>query len=414
MERLSKDSFYTGYVFAGPRDEYRNTYGYRTIYFGKNMMPWLLLDCDEEATLFGREKEKALLLSKYSLCNLQHYEEPFLKEMSWMDSEIRRWLNYEFMKENFDEIDQKAILQTSISTTEQWHSLEGVKMDTQWEVDDKLFLLSEAELNKYFPGYENKLCRRIAKGNRMELLHYWNNKAWWLRDRGGIPYDAKYVNTKGQIREMNAAGKRFYEGRMMEKYISVRPAMWVSIEALLDNPNVFIDSEKEKSLKEKRRMFMNVAVPEKWIKAPDENGDGLLQIWLCELGELCTLPIETHNVSLEDVEIGSSQVFEVVFESKSNIQVSSSAKNESLISSGLFEQTSTVVIRGTVTETYDNSVEYGFEEGDMLLTISCLGNSFDLVIHEELVPAEKPQIGKTISGEFWAQGWPRKDCLRGD
>ena len=66
------------------------------------------------------------------------------------------------MKENFDEIDQKAILQTSISTTEQWHSLEGVKMDTQWEVDDKLFLLSEAELNKYFPGYENKLCRRIA------------------------------------------------------------------------------------------------------------------------------------------------------------------------------------------------------------------------------------------------------------
>ena len=99
----------------------------------------------------------------------------------------------------------------------------------------------------------------------------------------------------------------------------------------------------------------------------------------------------------------------MVFESKSNIQVSSSQKNESLISSGLFEQTSTVVIRGTVTETYDNSVEYGFEEGDMLLTISCLGNSFDLVIHEELVPAEKPQIGKTISGEFWAQGWPRKD-----
>ena len=51
MERLSKESFYTGYVFAGPRDEDRNIYGYRTIYFGKNMMPWLLLDCDEEAGL---------------------------------------------------------------------------------------------------------------------------------------------------------------------------------------------------------------------------------------------------------------------------------------------------------------------------------------------------------------------------
>lgn len=245
MERLREDFFYTGDVFDGPRDEYRNTYGYRTIYFGKNMMPWLLLDCDEEEAMFGREREKALLLSKYSLFNMQHYEEPFQGEMSWMDSEIRHWLNDEFMEENFDEIDQKAILQTSIYTMSQWHSLEGVKKDAQWEVDDKLFLLSEAELNMYFPGFENELSRRIAKGNWMEIVNCWKNKAWWLRDRGGIPFDAKYVNTKGQIKEMNAAGKRFYEGCMIEKYISVRPAMWVSIEALLNNPNVFIDSEEK-------------------------------------------------------------------------------------------------------------------------------------------------------------------------
>ena len=414
MERLSEENFYTGYMFPGPRDEYRNTYGYRTIYFGKNMMPWLLLDCDEEAASIGRDKEKALLLSKYSLCNMQHYEEPFLEEMDWMDSEIRHWLNNEFLEECFDETDQKAILRTSISTTAQWHSLEGVKMDTQWDVDDKLFLLSEAELNKYFNGFGNELSRRIAKGNRKELLHYWNSKAWWLRDRGGIPYDAKYVNTKGQIKEMNAAGKRFYKGREVEKYISVRPAMWVSIDALLNNPNVFIDSEKEETLKEKRRMFMYVAIPENWAKEPDENGDGLLQIWLCEWGELCTFLIETHNVSLEDVEIGNSQVFEVVFESKSNVTISSSPQSESFFSSGLFEQMPTVVISGTVTETYDDPVEYGFEEGDILLTISCLGNSFDLVIHEEFASAEKPQIGDNVSGEFWVQGWPRKDCPRED
>ena len=65
------------------------------------MMPWLLLDCDEEAASIGRDKEKALLLSKYSLCNMQHYEEPFLEEMDWMDSEIRHWLNNEFLEECF-------------------------------------------------------------------------------------------------------------------------------------------------------------------------------------------------------------------------------------------------------------------------------------------------------------------------
>ena len=154
---------------------------------------------------------------------------------------------------------------------------------------------------------------------------------------------------------------------------------------------------------------MYMAFPENWAKVPDENGDGLLLIWLCESGENCTLLIETHNVSLEDVEIGNNQVFEVVFESKSNIKVSFSPQNESLISSGLFEQTPTVEISGTVTETYNDPVEYGFEEGDTLLTISCLGNSFDLIVHEEFAPAEKPQIGKVISGEFWVQGWPMKD-----
>ena len=243
MERLSKEAFYTGYVFPGPRDEYRNRYGYRTIYFGKNMIPWLLLDCDEEAVLIGRDKEKALLLSKHSLCNMQHYEEPFLEEMDWMDSKIRLWLNNEFLEENFDETDQSAILRTSISTTAQWHSLEGAKTDTKWEVDDKLFLLSEAELNKHFPGFGNRLFRRVAKGNRVEKSHVWGNRAWWLRDRGGTPHYAKYVNTKGQIKEMNAAGKTFYKGCMVEKYISVRPAMWVSIDALLNNRNVFIDCE---------------------------------------------------------------------------------------------------------------------------------------------------------------------------
>lgn len=409
MERLSEESFYTGYVFPSPRDEYRNTYGYRTIYFGKNMMPWLLLDCDEEAALTGRDIEKALLLSKYTLCNMQHYEEPFLEEMSWMNSEIRRWLNNEFLEECFDETDQKAILQTSISTTAQWHSLDGVIMDTQWEVDDKIFLLSEAEVNKYFPGFGNELFRRIAKGIMIEKIQYWKNKAWWLRDRGGIPFDAKYVDTRGHIQEMNAAGKRFYRDRMIEKYISVRPAMWVSIEALLNNPNVCIDSEKEMSLKKKRKIFMYTIFSENWVKAPDDKGDGLLQIWLRERGELCTLLIETHNVSLEDVEIGNSQVFEVVFESKSNMTISSSPQGESFISSGLFEQTPTVVISGTVTETYGDSVEYGFEEGDTLLTINCLGNSFDLVIHEEHTPGEKPQIGDNVSGEFWVQGWPGED-----
>ena len=154
---------------------------------------------------------------------------------------------------------------------------------------------------------------------------------------------------------------------------------------------------------------MSLAIPEKWVKIPDENGDGMLQIWLCESGELCTLLIETHNVLLEDVETGNSQVFDVIFESKSNIKVLASSQSESFISSGLLEQTPTVVISGTVIETYDNPADYGFEEGDTLLTISCLGNSFDLIVHEEFAPAEKPQIGKVISGEFWVQGWPMKD-----
>ena len=80
------------------------------------------------------------------------------------------------------------------------------------ETNDKVFVLSQSEAEKYFPTSEDRKCMYFDK----KEFH-----SWWLRTPGSGSIDAeKYVDSNGDIGEMSSD---------ISFVADVRPAVWVSL-----------------------------------------------------------------------------------------------------------------------------------------------------------------------------------------
>lgn len=185
-----------------------------------------------EWLVLARDGDKALLISCYGL-DAQPYNTSII-DVTWETCTLRKWLNGTFYNKAFSSAEQAAILTTNVDNSKSqcysgWNTSGG--NNTQ----DKVFLLSYAEANKYFgvthdttsntksrvaptayaiaqgglTSYSNKTVDRTAAGR------------WWLRSPGVSQYDAAYVSTDGSL----------YANRVNVGSGSVRPALWVNIEA---------------------------------------------------------------------------------------------------------------------------------------------------------------------------------------
>lgn len=195
---------------------------------GKDMTPieWLVL---------ARDGNKALLISRYGL-DAQKYN-TINTGVTWEKCTLRTWLNNAFYNKAFNSAEQTAILITSVdnSKCQGYWSTEGGN-NTQ----DKVFLLSYAEANKYFDvenwqnnGATDNVKSRVAptvyaiaqgagKNSSYKTADGIDAGRWWLRSPGVSQYDAAYVSTDGSL----------YANRVNVGSGSVRPALWVNIEAL--------------------------------------------------------------------------------------------------------------------------------------------------------------------------------------
>ena len=89
------------------------------------------------------------------------------------------------------------------------------------DTEDRIFLLSEAELSRYFPETKPEpraFPTRYAMDQGVELLTD-GSCGWWLRTSGS---QGNYALTADDSTTTSA--------KVNEKYHGVRPAMWVSIE----------------------------------------------------------------------------------------------------------------------------------------------------------------------------------------
>lgn len=186
-----------------------------------------------EWLVLARDGNKALLISRYGL-DAQRYNKDNTS-VTWETCTLRTWLNGMFYNKAFSSAEQAVILTTNVNNSKSqcysgWNTSGG--NNTQ----DKVFLLSYAEANKYFgvthdttsntksrvaptayaiaqgglTSYSNKTVDRTAAGR------------WWLRSPGSAQRNAAYVSTSGALCSC----------RVDSDSAAVRPALWVNIEAL--------------------------------------------------------------------------------------------------------------------------------------------------------------------------------------
>ena len=172
-----------------------------------------------EWRVLAAENGKALIISQYAL-NCKKYNKSY-EDTSWEKCTLRKWLNNDFLNSAFNPTEQDLI-QLSIVTADnnpEYSTNQGN------DTEDKVFLLSVKELEKYFKNDEDRKCTptKLAINNGA----YMNDNGqcwWWLRSLGVNSYEASSVITNGSV--------DFVGNDVDSNNDSVRPAMWVKTEGL--------------------------------------------------------------------------------------------------------------------------------------------------------------------------------------
>lgn len=168
----------------------------------KELMQWVVLDVQDG---------KALIVSQSAIAAKPFHQN--YKKNSWETCTLRSWLNQDFLNAAFTATEQTKILVTTVSAAS------AGEKDTQ----DRLFLLSAEEVQKYFAtGTAGCKPTGAAKAAGAYVYDDSGNCWWWLRTQGSEENCAAFVDGKGDIR---TKGNRYDYGSG-----SVRPAMWISLE----------------------------------------------------------------------------------------------------------------------------------------------------------------------------------------
>ena len=172
----------------------------------KEPIEWIVLDVMEN---------KLLLISRYALDCLAYCTGH--DTVAWETSNVRAWLNNQFLNTAFTENEQNAILITEVDNSKSQgyiHYGDNGGANTQ----DRLFLLSYTEAWKYFFKNSDRVCKptkaAVKRGAFESSIS--GNCPWWLRSPG---YTTDYVAA------VDVDGNR--GGNLKYGTLAIRPAMWV-------------------------------------------------------------------------------------------------------------------------------------------------------------------------------------------
>ena len=139
----------------------------------------------------------------------------------WSDSSLRNWLNESFFVSAFSENEKDKILETR-NQTDAYRN----KLETE-ETKDKVFLLSDDEVRKYFPKRFDRQANATDRAvNRDDTSIFVSDLTddtvfWWLRSCGDEHNCAKVVGAEGAVVDSGFLIPRLD--------IGVRPAIWVRL-----------------------------------------------------------------------------------------------------------------------------------------------------------------------------------------
>lgn len=152
--------------------------------------------------MLDRDGDKALLLSRYAL-DAKQYNAMNIN-ITWEKCTLRTWLNDDFMNRAFTAAEQSAILLTNVDNS-------SIQCYSRWSTSggnntqDKVFLLSYAEANKYLGvtyDNSNNTKSRVAPTAYAISQGAWTSDSektmdgeaagwWWLRSPGTNQDDAR-------------------------------------------------------------------------------------------------------------------------------------------------------------------------------------------------------------------------------
>ena len=152
---------------------------------------------------------KALLLSKYGL-DAKPFFDYGNRKAYWEISSLRGWLNGAFFNTAFNNNEKEKIV-----------------FDTNGYTQDKVFLLSVNEVNKYFTSNDKRKCFATEYAIKSgvytgcgKMFSKDNSCMWWLRSHND-DFIADYVSIDGSITTTI---------NPISCCIAVRPAIWVQLQ----------------------------------------------------------------------------------------------------------------------------------------------------------------------------------------
>ena len=188
---------------------------------GKDSTPieWLVLDYD-------KANNRALMISRYGLDTKPYNIDGV--DITWEKCTLRAWLNGDFFSKAFSADEQSAIILTDVDNSYS-QGLNNWSANGGNNTQDRIFLLSCLEVNRYFKNKQNSSSKvkptdYAIKQGAATLTSYRTADEkgtgwWWLRSPG------RYQNSAARVRDDGS----FYSNSVTYSSGCVRPALWINL-----------------------------------------------------------------------------------------------------------------------------------------------------------------------------------------
>ena len=165
-----------------------------------------------------QQDSKVLIVSKDAL-ESGSFKQARYSDLSWEKSDIRKYLNFDFINAAFNSFERTLIVETEIGASEnlQYHTTFNDRCL------DKVFLLSAEEWLHYFPNALDRICYPTRKLQQTMQISS-NLNRYWVRTPGAEWSTVAFVDNKGNIN---------YEGDSSNIRVNtIRPAMYIDMDKI--------------------------------------------------------------------------------------------------------------------------------------------------------------------------------------
>lgn len=175
---------------------------------GKEPIEWIVLEVQDG---------KAWLMTKYCIEMVIFYPERV--PMYWGKSDLRAWMNGDFIQEAFSSEEQALILTTTVKNDNP-HGMKGAGEDTL----DQVYLLSKEEVLRFMPECADRVAypTEYVKAQGCTLGDALGSCRWWTRTPGARKMDMCGMRVDGRISEYGMQDVD-WPGNTM------RPVMWITV-----------------------------------------------------------------------------------------------------------------------------------------------------------------------------------------